>query len=467
LANVNARPNQQLLVEPLERRVLLSSGGGFSGPGLLGSYYNNTTLAGSPAFTRTDVRVDFNWGTTIAPGGSTSPGFSSIGTSNYSVIWTGQVIPKYSESYIFTATTNGDVQLYIRPAGTTTWTTLVNQPTPQTQSDYSGTFTMTAGASYDLKMQYAETTGPAIARLQWSSPSTAQEVIEPVVQTGVNSATLVDYDPGVMMADAMKMARISSSVNGSNLVALDTQGWPTGDGSFTVFAGQVTDTSGTYTMSFTGKATVNFAYAPLTVVSNTYNSGTNTTTIVFNETSVFGVNGGNLGVILSNTRRLPTDTTATGITNIKIMRPTSPGASTSYPPSTLFTTAYKNLVSQFTVIRFMDYLATNSASGTPGGNATINWSDRMLPSFSSQQGLQGGYQGQGGSIEYAVELCNEDRPRPLVQYPASGQRRLCHQVGTGPQIRIRRQWKPLHGSHSKSRVSAAESEPQGLPRAVQ
>ncbi len=355
-------------------------------------------------------RIDFNWGTTDAPGGSTSLGFSSIGTTNYSVLWTGQVIPKYSQTYIFTATTNGDVQLYIQAVGATMWTTLVNQPKPQqTQSNYSGSFTVTAGASYNIKMKYVETTGLATAILQWSSPSTPEEVIEPVVQTGVNGATAVDYDAGVMFADAMKMARIASPVNGESTspIPLDANGWPTSDGSFVVFAGQPTDTSGTYTMSFTGQANVTLSYDPVTVVSDVYNSSTNTTTIVFNDTSVFGVNGGNLGVIFSNTRRLPTDTTATGITNIKIMRPTSPGASTSYPPTTLFTTAYKNLVSQFTVIRFMDYLATNSAAGSSGSNAIINWSDRLLPSFSTQAGVNGGYQGVGGSIEYAVELCNE------------------------------------------------------------
>jgi PA14 domain/Dockerin type I domain len=398
-AKGSSRPNRRLLAEPLEGRVLLSVGGGFTGAGILGEYFNNTTFSGTPAFTRTDARIGFNWGATDAPGGSTSPGFSSIGTTNYSVLWTGQVIPKYSQTYTFTATTNGGVQLYIQAAGSNTWTTLINQPTPQqSASNYSGPFTVTAGASYNIQMMYVETTGSATAILQWSSPSTPQEIIEPVVQTGINGATAIDYDAGVMFADAMKMARISQPLFG-NPIPLDANGWPTSDGNFYIFAGQVTDTSGTYTMTFTGQATVDFYLG--TIISNFYDSITNTTTCVFTAGS------DTLAVVLNNTRRLPTDTFATGITNIKIMRPISPGATTSYPPTTLFTTAYKNLVSQFTVIRFMDYLATNSAAGYSGGNAIINWSDRLLPSFSSQAGLNGSYQGAGGAIEYAIELCNE------------------------------------------------------------
>ena len=35
--------------------------------------YNNTSLTGSPSFTRSNVRIDFNFGTTATPGGSPPP----------------------------------------------------------------------------------------------------------------------------------------------------------------------------------------------------------------------------------------------------------------------------------------------------------------------------------------------------------------------------------------------------------
>ncbi len=50
IAKVSSHPNRRLLAEPLENRVLLSVGGGFSGAGILGQYYNNTTFSGTPAF---------------------------------------------------------------------------------------------------------------------------------------------------------------------------------------------------------------------------------------------------------------------------------------------------------------------------------------------------------------------------------------------------------------------------------
>ncbi len=203
-----------------------------------------------------------NWGATDAPGGSTSPGFSSIGTTNYSVLWTGQVIPKYSQTYTLTATTNGDVQLYIQAAGSSSWTTLVNQTdAEQSASNYSGTYTVTAGASYNIKMMF---TSKSLARLPPSCNGQVHPQLKILLnrssETGVNGATAVDYDAGVMFADAMKIGAIGQPLSGDpNPIPIDSHGWPTGDGSFYLFAGQPTDTSGTDTMSFTGQATVGFS----------------------------------------------------------------------------------------------------------------------------------------------------------------------------------------------------------------
>ena len=116
----------RLAVEPLEGRALLAAGGGFTAGGILGEYFANPDLDGSPAFTRRDNRIDFDW-QGRAPGGSVSPDFASVGADDFSVRWTGQVIPRFSESYTFGATGNGGVRLSIRPAGgLSTWTVLID-----------------------------------------------------------------------------------------------------------------------------------------------------------------------------------------------------------------------------------------------------------------------------------------------------------------------------------------------------
>ena len=54
----------------------ITLGGGYTNGGLTGKYYNNLLLTDPPAFTRKDVRIDFNFNGQ-SPGGSISSGFTS------------------------------------------------------------------------------------------------------------------------------------------------------------------------------------------------------------------------------------------------------------------------------------------------------------------------------------------------------------------------------------------------------
>ena len=96
-----------------------------------GQYFANAALSGTAAFTRVDVRIDADWNG-LSPAGSNSLGYSSVGATNWSAQWNGDVIPAYSQTYTFSLTSSGGARLYIRPAGSTTYTTLVNDWTVQT-----------------------------------------------------------------------------------------------------------------------------------------------------------------------------------------------------------------------------------------------------------------------------------------------------------------------------------------------
>src|SRR5204863_6142552 len=72
---------------------------GANGTGLTGQYYTNASATYASAnnfnpanikFTRVDTNIDFTWGTTSVP-------FPNNGY--YTVRWTGQVLPQYSETY--------------------------------------------------------------------------------------------------------------------------------------------------------------------------------------------------------------------------------------------------------------------------------------------------------------------------------------------------------------------------------
>src|SRR5205814_1915739 len=72
--------------------------------GLSATYYDNINFTGTTV-RRIDPTVNFNWGT-----GSPSP---LIGPDTFSALWTGQVLPQYTQTYIFYTTSDDAVRLYV------------------------------------------------------------------------------------------------------------------------------------------------------------------------------------------------------------------------------------------------------------------------------------------------------------------------------------------------------------------
>jgi GH25 family lysozyme M1 (1,4-beta-N-acetylmuramidase) len=134
-----------------------------SGVGLEGQYFNNLTLT-SASLTRTDAVVNFNWSA-----GSPDPGV--INTNQFSVRWTGQVQPLYSQIYTFYTTTDDGVRLWVNGV------LLIDQWVNQSATEWSGAISLVAGQKYNIQMDYYENTGVAVAELSWSSASQAKQII--------------------------------------------------------------------------------------------------------------------------------------------------------------------------------------------------------------------------------------------------------------------------------------------------
>lgn len=229
---------------------------------------------------------------------------------------------------------------------------------------------------------------------------------------GINIAAPLDYEGDRLYADVVRMSRDFKSgadANSAALAPVDADGWPTADFSFYVWAG-LDKMHGTYTLTFKGQAT-SVTSNPGGSITVTYDSATNTSTGTLQYT-----NAGSSFLTLSfaGTKRTSASVSGSGVTAIKLMRPLTPGAAQSYPSSTLFNAPIKALISKFSVIRFMDFLATNS-------NVQTSWSERPLPSWASFQRKTnvGGYgwQGIGGALEHAVLLANETGKDAWINIP--------------------------------------------------
>ena len=107
--------------------------------------------------------VNFDWG-----GGSPDP---AIGADQFSVRWTGQVQPRFSETYTFYTVTDDGVRLWVNNQ------LLIDRYFDQGTTEWSGLISLQAGQLYDIRMEFYENGGGAAAQLLWSSPSVAKELI--------------------------------------------------------------------------------------------------------------------------------------------------------------------------------------------------------------------------------------------------------------------------------------------------
>jgi parallel beta-helix repeat protein len=135
-----------------------------TGTGLRAEYFNNRTLTASAVLSRTDATVNFDWGT-----GALAPG---VNADNASVRWTGQVEAPVTGSYTFSTSSDDGVRLWVNGQP------LINNWTDHaTTADNGPLITLDAGQKYDIRMEYFENGGGAVARLLWSYPGQVQQII--------------------------------------------------------------------------------------------------------------------------------------------------------------------------------------------------------------------------------------------------------------------------------------------------
>lgn len=131
--------------------------------GLTGEYYDTKDFT-DLKMTRTDLTVNYDWGSYAPPPGT-------IGNDTFSIRWTGRIMPQYSERYDFYTVSDDGVRLWVNGQ------LVINNWSDHAPKEDSGAITLAAGKLYDIKMEYYENGGGAQAKLLWSSPSTPKAIV--------------------------------------------------------------------------------------------------------------------------------------------------------------------------------------------------------------------------------------------------------------------------------------------------
>jgi len=116
--------------------------------GLKGEYFSDEDLRGTPALTRTDKHVHFDWGE-----GSFAP---NQPVDHFSVRWTGYFVPKKTGDYKFFTSADDGVRLYLGDD------TVIDDWQRHSQTADSFITHLEAGRAYRLRLEYFEAVGSAI-----------------------------------------------------------------------------------------------------------------------------------------------------------------------------------------------------------------------------------------------------------------------------------------------------------------
>jgi hypothetical protein len=174
---------QRFLVAPLDRGFLVLA---FRGPvesfeasraamrrvarairfrahGLVAEYYDGSNdLEGTPRV-HVDPAIDFDWD-------RGSP-FNGVGPEHFSIRWTGRLRPRFSETYTFVTLSDDGVRLWINGQ------LIVENWSLHPVTENSGQIALTTNEDADVRMEWFENQGYAVARLLWESPSQPREVV--------------------------------------------------------------------------------------------------------------------------------------------------------------------------------------------------------------------------------------------------------------------------------------------------
>ncbi len=197
--------------------------------GLYAEYYNWKPVAGSSltnygydlgnsfttnfvmentelALSRIDPKIDFTKDNpdTYYRWGDNAPD-PKVNADHYSVVWSGYIMPEFNEDYTFYTRTDDGVKLWIdlnRNGSFDTNELLISNWQKHSETENSSkSVQMEKGKKYRIRIEYYENEYDAVAKLLWSNPRKAKEVV-PNSQLFVDGTINIPKTPTNLKADS-------------------------------------------------------------------------------------------------------------------------------------------------------------------------------------------------------------------------------------------------------------------------
>ena len=142
--------------------------GAGNGTGVMGSYWDNKDLQGTPRVVRTDPKIYFNW-STGSPTWANTPETTifqdrTFQGSNYSARWIGSIKAPTTGKYTIATMSDDGVRLFIDDS------LVINNWTNHYSTWNYTTLNLKGGVQYAIRMEYFQNQGYAQAYLAWQPP---------------------------------------------------------------------------------------------------------------------------------------------------------------------------------------------------------------------------------------------------------------------------------------------------------
>jgi beta-glucosidase len=182
------------LAVPAIAPAYLRPAAGSSEQGLRGEYFRGRDLAGDPVLSRVDPKVDFRWyygsptDELVARG--ELPLDRGLGPDDYSIRWTGKLLPPVSGEYEITVTANDGARLFIDGQKV-----LEDWTENRTARASRARVRLEAGRAHDVRLEYFEGERDAQVRLSWRLPDAEEPFAEAL--SAARAADVVVYVGGL------------------------------------------------------------------------------------------------------------------------------------------------------------------------------------------------------------------------------------------------------------------------------
>jgi len=162
--------------------------------GLKAEYFNNKDLSGQPVFVRVEGPIKFDWGMK-APDPRINP-------EGFSVRWTGKLVPTATQDYLLGLTTDDGARLYVDGK------LILDRWIERSATTDYATLRLEAGRPYDIRLEYYENSGYAMASLGWDVKPEADAMFQEAVKAakGADAAVVV---VGIIEGEGRDRARLS------------------------------------------------------------------------------------------------------------------------------------------------------------------------------------------------------------------------------------------------------------------